>query len=150
MLQVTISAINFSTFDAVNVNTVILISSLFLAIGVFWKAARFIFKVDGAMPTLLKIAAQFENNGGSTLKDKVDNLYMNQAIIKEILDSKHSEITSAQTRNTNDLKSYFKENMQAIKSTLKDQSTAQVVGDTRLARMEHRLDNILINRENLQ
>lgn len=140
--------ISFSNFDAVNINTLILISSIFVAIGVVWKVGRFVFKVDGAMPTLLKIAAQFENNGGSTLKDKVDNLYTNQAVIKETLDIKHKELTTAQAKSVIDLKVYLHDNIQGIKDTLKEQSSVQIMGDTRLARMENRLDNILINREN--
>lgn len=39
-----------------------------------WKGLRLVFRVDSALPTLLGIAAQFQANGGSSLKDDINTL----------------------------------------------------------------------------
>lgn len=40
-------------------------------------------RVPGVMERLQKLDGELSNNGGSTIKDKVDELYSNQALIME-------------------------------------------------------------------
>lgn len=68
--------------------------TLFTFVAATWKLFRFIFKVDRALPTLLNIAAQFENNGGSTLKDKIDSIAEKAETLGTDLISKAEELSA--------------------------------------------------------
>jgi hypothetical protein len=73
-----LSFFNFlSNENAPGINTIILLSSFIIALGIIWKLARFVFRVDNALPTLLLVADQFKKNGGSTIRDKIDDLHEN-------------------------------------------------------------------------
>ena len=40
-------------------------------LGLMWKTMRVVYKIEKALPTLLGIADEFRENGGSSLKDNI-------------------------------------------------------------------------------
>lgn len=151
--------------------SVVAAAGFIAAVGAIWKVARFIFRVDRALPTLLNIAAQFENNGGSTIKDKLDRMEHNQETLGALLASKSRELESAdritlkiaedtrtlaettgkiideliktQVDDVTHIKQYMHESMHGIRNEMQKNLYAQMASDQRAARIEHQLDMML-------
>lgn len=65
-----------------------------------WKVLRFIFRVDRALPTLLNIAAQFEANHGSTLRDKIEELHAGAGAVDLRVTNIQKQVTRIERRLT--------------------------------------------------
>lgn len=143
----------------------------FAFIAATWKLFRFIFKIDRALPTLLNIATQFENNGGSTLKDKIDQLIVqgdeqkveNRVVLKIAEDSRLiaqtnskivNELSLAQTEDIKHMREYLHEKMHALSNSIGAASLQANIIEKRNERIEKRLDDIvpyiIRNREDQQ
>ena len=135
------------------------ILTIFTFLAATWKLFRFIFKVDRALPTLLNIAHQFENNSGSTLKDKIDDIvaqteYLsneNRVAVRIAEDSRLiaetnavivNELTTTQSSDIQEMKEYLYEKFQAISETLTVASLHAELAEKRSARIETRLDKL--------
>lgn len=44
----------------------------------FYRAARFLARLDDALPVLLDVAAEFKPNGGNSLHDRMERLELGQ------------------------------------------------------------------------
>ena len=85
--------------DIAHTSVIIATAAVVTAITVIWrpvaKLFRYVFKIDQAMPVLLRIAYELENNGGGSLKDKIDELHTRQMEIIETLAEKRQELEVA-------------------------------------------------------
>lgn len=43
-----------------------------------WRALRFLFRLDAALPVLMEVADQFRPNGGKSLHDRLERLELGQ------------------------------------------------------------------------
>lgn len=94
------------------------------------KAMRVAYRVDAALPTLLKIADEFKPNGGNSLKDNINRLNdtltehtaTDERRFQELADIIKSE--SEQTRtNTTARTQMLKETTEKVSSVIQEQST---------------------------
>lgn len=125
-----------------------------------WKLFRFIFKVDRALPTLLNIAAQFENNGGSTLKDKIDTIaeraeevaQENRIAVKIAEDSRTvantnaaivNELSRVQNEELTHIREYMHTKMHDVMNALTKTNLQGSLAEKRTARIEQRLDSLM-------
>lgn len=153
-----------------DLNYIILISTAILALGVVWKLLRFTFKVDRALPTLLNIAAQFEENHGSSIRDKINELHHNQKVIKDDLLSDRQELKASDKiilkiaedsrliaeTNANivrelsatsvddiaSIKDYIHEQMHAMRNQMQQENLRGKIMNKQLDRLEKRIDMI--------
>lgn len=133
---------------------------VFTFLGVTWKLLRFIFKVDRALPTLLNIAYQFENNGGSTLKDKIDDIaeraeeiaIENRLAVKIAEDSRLvantnaaivNELTRVQNDEITEVKEYLHEKLSEVSDKMSVTAARAELTEQRSQRIEQRLDKLL-------
>ena len=136
------------------------ILTLFTFIAATWKLFRFIFKVDRALPTLLNIAAQFENNGGSTLKDKIDRIaeraeevaVENRVAVKIAEDSRTiantnasivNELSRVQGEELTEIKEYLHAKLHDVMNAIQKTNLQSSVTEKRSLRIEQRLDSML-------
>lgn len=125
-----------------------------------WKLFRFIFKVDRALPTLLNIASQFENNGGSTLKDKIDRIAEraeevakeNRIAVKIAEDSRTvantnaaivNELSRVQNEELTHIREYMHTKMHDVMNALTKTNLQGSLAEKRTARIEQRLDALM-------
>ena len=125
-----------------------------------WKLFRFIFKVDQALPILLSIAHEFQNNSGSTLKDKIDKLdekitYQqseNRLAVRLAEDSRLvantnaaivTELSKAQSEDLRHIKEYLHDQVHGIKNELNAVTMQLGVNELHTERIEERLDNMM-------
>lgn len=141
------------------------------AVLIIWKALRYVFTIDRALPVLLKIASEFENNSGSTMKDKVDKLLeqnveqaekfeqaqqelviRNNWAVKLAEDSRLiaqtnakivEELTSTQTTDLLHLREYIHEKMGELNNQVGLINLQAAITEKRSERIEKRLDRIL-------
>lgn len=142
------------------------LAGLLGATAIIWKAARQIFRIDKALPILLKVAEQYGGEG-ETIKDKldanskaIDHLFKqneeqhleNQAIVKIAEDSSLvantnaaivNELTATQVLELAEIREYLHDKVHEIKSSLLTNSLQINVNDKRTARIEKRLDDII-------
>jgi hypothetical protein len=159
-----------------NSTNIILVSAVIIALGVIWRLLRFVFKIDRAVPTLLLIAQQFENNGGSTIKDKIDSLYETQQDLITRLEARRMaleqadrvilriaedsrliadtnasivrEMSETSVKDILELEKYMHENMHVLRNQMQSDTYFKDTTNKSLARLEARLDGIMpfINR----
>lgn len=134
--------------------------TIFTFIAATWKLFRFIFKVDRALPTLLNIAQQFENNSGSTLKDKIDQIadrteevaIENRIAVKIAEDSRTvantnaaivNELSRVQGDELREIKEYLHTKMHDVMNAIQRTNLQAGVTEKRSLRIEQRLDSML-------
>lgn len=136
------------------------IVGVFTFIGVTWKLMRFVFKVDRALPTLLSIAGQFESNGGSTLKDKIEKIHErseelaveNRVAVKIAEDSRViantnasivNELSRVQGEELTHIREYLHEKLHDVMGHITKTNLQASATEKRSARIEERLDKLL-------
>lgn len=133
---------------------------LFTFIAATWKLFRFIFKVDRALPTLLNIAHQFENNNGSTLKDKIDRIAErneevateNRITLRIAEDSRTvaktnaaivNELSRVQGEELTEIKEYLHTKLHSVMDAIHATNLQATLTEKRSLRIESRLDTML-------
>jgi hypothetical protein len=141
----------------VNFNTIILAAAGLAAFGALWKmfrsSLRLFAQVDRAVPVLFKLAKEFENNGGSTIKDKIDTLFLSHnELLKNIENDRKelqiadrlaikiaedarivadtnaaivNELSATSTADILHIKEYMHENMHVIRNQMQEQNYYQ-------------------------
>lgn len=134
--------------------------TMFAFIAATWKLFRFIFKVDRALPILLSIAHEFQNNSGSTLKDKIDKLdekleYQqteNRLAVRLAEDSRLvantnaaivNELSKAHSDDVRHIKDYLHEKMHEVKNELNAVTMQLGATELRSERIEERLERLV-------
>ena len=138
------------------VSIVVALAALITAAGVVWKFARFVFKVDRALPTLLNIAHQFENNGGSTIKDKIDSMHnkveeletADRIALRIAEDGRTiaksnvaivNELTATQAADITHIREYIHETNHGLRNEMQKQLYAQMQQNQEIAVINSRL-----------
>lgn len=95
------------------------------AMAVIWKVARFIFRIDRALPTLLHIAQQFDDPQAPT--------------IKEVLEA----VSTNQTVKLAEFERYLHTNIHDIRNNTAATTMTQQATDKRVESIEKRLDSMI-------
>lgn len=130
------------------------------AVTALWKVARFIFRVDAALPALLKIAEEFSGNSGQEslrdvlqhITDRADeNEIANKWAVRVAEDSRLiantnakivEELTNTQTTELLSFREYIHEKMHEIDNKLGVVNMQASVNEKRAASIEDRLDKL--------
>lgn len=134
----------------VGLKIVVGVVSFLGALGFLWKLARFLFKVDRALPILISIANQFEANDGKSLKESLDELVrrldeqdvQNRFAVKIAEDSRLIAETNAHI--VNELSGTSADDLHDLKNQIAVLTYKVEDGQITRARIEERPDKILI------
>jgi hypothetical protein len=125
-----------------------------------WRMLRFAFRLERALPTLLNIAGQFESNGGSTLRDKIEQLHTQAneqgvearlavriaedgRLIAQTNAAIVNELTATQGEDVRHIKDYLHDKLHDLANAMTRADLQTRLTDRRTQRIEERLDNLL-------